>query len=296
MDFVIFDLEWNGCFSKKINSYINEIIEFGAVKLNESLEITGKFNCLVRPVISTRLSSSVKTLTSLTYEELQRGVPFDYGFNKFKKFAAGCVLMTWSKTDIDSLLSNLRFHRRLNIIPFMKQYVDLQRYCHDMLGLSGKNALGLQTAADLLGIDTEDIPHHRALGDSMITALCLRRLYHKAALESYIENCEKPFYDELTFRAFSVESLDSEYSDLSSVFFNCPECGARCRRKNKWKEKFKGFGAPFVCPVCDFSFTGRVTIKRKYNNTLLSKKVIRYSFHQNESSAVPSDAADTQHH
>ena len=290
MDFVIFDLEWNGCFSKKINSYINEIIEFGAVRLNEDLEITGKFNCLVRPVISTRLSSSVKTLTSLSYEDLQRGVPFDYGYNKFRKFASGCILMTWSKTDLYSLLSNLRFHRKLNTIPFMKQYVDLQRYCHDMLGLSGKNALGLQTAADLLKIDTDEIPHHRALGDSIITALCLSKLYHKAALETYTENCEKQFYDELTFRSFSVESLDSEYADLSSVFFNCPECGARCRKKDKWKEKYKGFGAPFICPVCGFSFTGRVTIKRKYDETLLGKKVIRYPVQQSENTSVSPDS------
>ncbi len=284
MEYVIFDLEWNACFSKKTNTFINEIIEIGAVKVNEELEITGQFNCLVRPVISTRLNSNVRTLTSLTYEEVKKGVPFDYGFSKFRKFAGNCTLMTWSTADIESLIGNLRYHKRMETIPFMTRYADLQEYCHDMLGLSGKNALGLQTAADILGIDTEDIPHHRAVGDSIMTLYCLRRLYHKEALASYTRDCGKEFYDRLFFHACNIESLDSEYADLSGVYFNCPECGARSKRRGEWKEKYKGFGAPYECSRCGFRFTGRVTIKRKYDSVILSKKIIRYP--------LPAPAAD----
>ena len=281
MNYVVFDLEWNGCFSSRLHSHINEIIEFGAVKLNESMEITGRFSCLIRPVISTRLASTVRTLTSLSYEQIKKGVPFEYGLNKFRKFAEGCVLMTWSTTDIDTLVNNLRYHKRLETIPFMKKYVDLQLYCHDMLGLSGKNALGLQTAADILGLDTDNIPHHRALGDSIITAMCLQRLFHRAALESYTENCGSEFYKKLFFRTMTIEKLDSEYTNLRGIFFNCPECGGRARRKGKWKEKFKGFGAPFVCRHCGYEFIGSASIKRKYDSTLISKKVVRY-YHPSE--------------
>ena len=35
MDFVILDLEWNGTYSRRLKGFMNEIIEFGAVKVNE---------------------------------------------------------------------------------------------------------------------------------------------------------------------------------------------------------------------------------------------------------------------
>ena len=276
MNFVIFDLEWNGCFSKKLNTHINEIIEFGAVKLNEKLEIIGKFNCLVRPFFSTRLSNSVKELTMLTFEEIKKGVPFDYGYSKFRKFADGCVLMSWSTSDIEVLVSNLKIYKKLEVIPFMKKYADLQQYCHDMLGLSGSNALGLQAAADMLSIDTEEIPHHRALGDSMITALCLKKLYHCAALRSYIQDVlHIDFYDRIFFHSYTIEEDDGSL-DFAGVFFNCPECGARCSNSRPFIAKLKGFASEFVCTECGYKFTGRLSFKRKYDSTVLSKKVIRH--------------------
>ncbi len=83
MELVVFDLEWNGAYSERLGSNINEIIEFGAVRLNEKLEVTETFQTLVRPVICKRINSPVRTLTSLTYRELKSGVPFSYAFSRF---------------------------------------------------------------------------------------------------------------------------------------------------------------------------------------------------------------------
>lgn len=47
MNFVILDLEWNGTYSRRIKSFINEIIEFGAVKVDEQLHIIDTFEALV---------------------------------------------------------------------------------------------------------------------------------------------------------------------------------------------------------------------------------------------------------
>ena len=37
MSFVILDLEWNTAFCKQLNKYVNEVVEFGAVKLDSKL-------------------------------------------------------------------------------------------------------------------------------------------------------------------------------------------------------------------------------------------------------------------
>ena len=50
MNIVILDLEWNGAYSRRLHGFINEIIEFGAVKLDAQLNITDRFSCFVKPL------------------------------------------------------------------------------------------------------------------------------------------------------------------------------------------------------------------------------------------------------
>ncbi|MFR8334570.1 MAG: hypothetical protein ACLU9S_21290 [Oscillospiraceae bacterium] len=51
---MILDLEWNGTCSRRIKGFINEIIEFGAVKVDESLNILDTYEALVRPQVGKR--------------------------------------------------------------------------------------------------------------------------------------------------------------------------------------------------------------------------------------------------
>ena len=66
MQFVVMDLEWNNTYAKKANGYINEIIEIGAVKLDEDLENIDTFSCIIRSQIGKKLRGTVKRLTQLT--------------------------------------------------------------------------------------------------------------------------------------------------------------------------------------------------------------------------------------
>ena len=60
------DLEWNTAFSKQYDRYINEIIEIGAVKLDENRKVVSTFSSFVRPQIEKKLRSRVKNLTNIT--------------------------------------------------------------------------------------------------------------------------------------------------------------------------------------------------------------------------------------
>ena len=55
MQYIVIDLEWNGGYSRKAHGYFNEIIEVGAVRLNETLEVVDTFQANVRPVVSKKL-------------------------------------------------------------------------------------------------------------------------------------------------------------------------------------------------------------------------------------------------
>ena len=64
MNFVILDLEWNGAYSKRLKGYINEIIEFGAVKVDPQLNILDTFEVLIQPQVGKKISGKIKNLTS----------------------------------------------------------------------------------------------------------------------------------------------------------------------------------------------------------------------------------------
>ncbi len=275
MNYVILDLEWNGCYSKRLNGFINEIIEFGAVKLNENFEIIGQFSMLVRPAIGKRIRSSVKNLTSITNDDLKHGSPFTYAVNKFRKFVDGCVLMTWSTSDLVTLEANCSYYFGKPKIPFVKQYVDLQAYCQDMLGIGNKNSLGLVAAAEMLGLNVDDIPHHRAVGDSIVSAKCFQALYYEPTFSAYIQNAETDaFYERLNFHNTFITSLDNEAIDRSVMFFNCNVCGARAEQQKDWEAKNKSFYSSFRCPYCENTFKGKIQFKVKYDGILPIKKVI----------------------
>ena len=67
MNFIIFDLEWNNAYNYKLKRGMNEIIEIGAVKLDENLDVVDTFKQLIKPQLSRKLGSRFKNLTHIVY-------------------------------------------------------------------------------------------------------------------------------------------------------------------------------------------------------------------------------------
>ncbi len=86
MNFVILDLEWNGTYSRRLKGFMNEIIEFGAVKVDECLHVLDTFDALVRPQVGKKISGKIKTLTNITNEELANGLQFMQVMSRFRKW------------------------------------------------------------------------------------------------------------------------------------------------------------------------------------------------------------------
>ena len=71
--------------------------------------------------------------------------------SRFRKWMGDAVLMTWGTSDILALIENSRYFCGSERIPFLKQYVDLQSYCEQMLHYDATKQMGLSTSAQLLG-------------------------------------------------------------------------------------------------------------------------------------------------
>ena len=91
MNFIIFDLEWNNAYNYKLKRGMNEIIEIGAVKLDENLDVVDTFKQLIKPQLSKKLGSRFKNLTHITIDEINdNGIPFEKAFDDFAPQAVGC--------------------------------------------------------------------------------------------------------------------------------------------------------------------------------------------------------------
>lgn len=272
MDIIILDLEWNGSYSRRLKGYINEIIEFGAVKCSGALEVKDTFACFVKPQVGKRISSTISSLTSITDENLVDGITFMQAVSRFRKWAGDALILTWGTSDILTLIENCRYFGAGDKIPFLHSYCDLQRYTQDRLRLNPAEQVGLSKAAELLELDVSGMDHHRALDDSLMTLKILRKLYDKQALLPYIDECDEEFYRRITFKTTYICDLSSPLVTRSHLLFSCPKCGSGSERKTRWMLKNKGFRAEFRCKCCGHPFAGRLLIKQKYEGLLVNKK------------------------
>ena len=112
MKYIVLDMEWNRPLSKQkqVKEPVvlkGEIIQIGAVKLNEQLEEVDDFNIKVRPMYYTKMNREVENLISVTTSDLQEGRSFKEAIEIFRKWCGkDSVLLTWGPCDIRRLKEN----------------------------------------------------------------------------------------------------------------------------------------------------------------------------------------------
>lgn len=275
MQFVVMDLEWNNTYAKKANGYINEIIEIGAVKLDSDIETVDTFSCIIRSQIGKKLRGSVKKLTHLTNDDISSGMPFTKAFSMFRKWLGNeeTVILTWGDGDVRVLLDNFKYLNGIKVIPFLDKYCDLQR-CFQKFNKSGKGQqTGLLTAAEILGIDPGMYIHHRALGDSMMTAEILKKIYNTGFVEPEIVTCNEDFYSRLLYKAKVIRNIDNPLVDKKKLNHSCENCGLQCEQLTKWKFHCQFFRANFYCKNCDLTFSVGVRFKKLFDQVEFRKIV-----------------------
>jgi len=275
MSIVILDLEWNGAYSKRLHGYINEIIEFGAVKLDQKLNITDRFSCFVKPQVGKKISSIISDLTSITDAHLSDAMPFLQVMSRFRKWAGDCVIATWGTSDILALIENCRYFGGLDTVPFLQKYVDLQVYAEQKLEADGKEQMGLSKAAELCGVDESQLDHHRALDDSVLTAMVLEKLYEPEAFLPHVQDCTNPeFYRRITFKTNYICDAEDPLVPRESLIFTCEKCGGAAKTTGRWYAKNKSLRCNFQCTACGYLFCGQVRVKQKYEGITVTRKTM----------------------
>ncbi len=266
MNYIIMDLEWNNAYMKSTQKFVNEIIEIGAVKLNAELEIVDTYSELVKPVVSKKLRTRIKDLTHITNEDVFGGKPFKEAITLLEKWVGDdAIVMTWGDTDIRTMLTNFKCFLKKDKIGFIKQYVDLQRYCQCFIDMENVQQAGLSYAAECLQIDAEKYPHHRALDDSLLSAECFKKVYNKEKLNEFIKICDADFYARLAFKPYIIKSKNDPLIDKNLFNCYCDICGGKVEILKKWKFMNQSFRGVFYCTNCDREFRVNLRIKKFYD-------------------------------
>lgn len=278
MNYILLDLEWNNAYCKKSGGFVNEIIEFGAVKLDEQFRELERFDQMVRSSLTKNLTGRFRELTGITNEQMREGIPFADALAAYRKWAGeDTVTLTWSDSDLRTLYDNCQLFTDSERNARIGKYVDLQRYFQyelSLLGKGSKNQISLSNAAALFNIDIGDQTLHHAVDDSSIAASILRRCYCKEHFEPFICDTDaEEFYQKLRFKAYYIHDLNSPLIDKSKLSFSCPVCKKKAKRIKAWKYKIPWFQSCFSCQNCGKTFQAGVSFKRCFDHTVTRKKL-----------------------
>ncbi len=276
MEYIIFDLEWDNVFYKKEKRFINQILQIGAVRLNEDFKIINSFTATVRSAISKKVTNRFAALTGITTEKMLEGIPLDNAVKKFNEFSKGAdVTMTWSDSDLYTIVEN---EKLLSGIGFnMNYYLDLQKLVQAKMrekGYESKNQVSLEGAAEFFGISTEELSMHTALDDSTVCAELLKLCYNEEFFNSLLRDTKNPeFYRQLHFKAYPITDINDAALDKTQFNFSCPSCQCKVNRISKWKYRNRWFSAPFKCPECGEVYIGRVYAKMTFDGVSYKRRI-----------------------
>jgi 3'-5' exoribonuclease 1 len=168
LNYIIFDLEAS-CWLGRPPHGINEIIEIGAVKVNDYGEVLSTFSKFVKPTVNPVLSDFCKKLTSISQQDVDRSKTFPYIIEEFQEWIGmdeeSYWLISWGKYDKQQLQQDCLMHKLE--VDWLEFHYNLKPAYKTLKNL--KDEPGLKKAVKLEGFEFTGI-HHRAISDAENTA------------------------------------------------------------------------------------------------------------------------------
>lgn len=209
---VVLDMEFNlRAIEKKGKEYQvpTEVIQIGAVKLDENLNPAGEFSCYVRPQMR-GISDYCTEITGITDEQVADASPFRQSITQFLDWIGDDIsqtyIYTWSNADLGMIKKECR-NKKIEIDRLNKlcdHWVDYQKKFGDALGYPV--SLSLENALLSMDIVFEGQAHD-ALVDAKNTAKLIQAAESEKACKKKME----------AFRFF-FEKKEQVFPTLGEVF------------------------------------------------------------------------------
>lgn len=287
MHYIVFDLEWNiAGHANKVDPAVKaaipfEIIEIGAVRLDEDFKPLNRFSVNVRPQLYPILSGYVAAVTRRMQQSMKFGLSFQDAARSFRDFCGDdFVFCTWSDSDIATLKMNLDFFGLASLMP--ARSLDVQYLFDALIERSGMQR-SIEYAIDFLRIPKNQ-PFHQAVTDAHYTGRILSEIVATIRRETGTEDVISPFLVDPSLTRSQTQylpelvGLKETLPMLDANQALCPACGEPLCRELPWTLRRRSADALFICPQHG-RVAGRLRIKPKPGNRFsgqLSFRLLRH--------------------
>lgn len=176
MNYIVVDLEMNpvaGEYKEERKISRNEIIEIGAVVMDESFMVLGEFKTLVKPQYNGCIYKKYETLTGITTQMVSSAPFFETAYEMFvswcESYGSDYEVYAWSENDYEQIIAEMKLknYTKEDMMKPLNHWFDFQKEYKETLGL--ERIMSLEKALDYAGIAFEGRMHD-ALCDAKNTA------------------------------------------------------------------------------------------------------------------------------
>ena len=289
MNYIVLDLEWNQSSTgqePEVAALPFEIIEIGAIKLNDERLMISEFSQLIRPQVYHVMHKITSKLIHMRMEELERGKPFPQAAADFLRWCGeDYIFCTWGPLDLTELQRNLRYYGMEPLAKGPIAFLDVQKL-FSIAYEDRKTRRALEWAVDYLEIE-KDIPFHRAFSDAYYTAKVLAAISDQEVLK----NVSYDVFNPPSCREEEVRvQFDTYYKYISRTFpdktaaladreisaSKCYLCHRNLRKKVKW---FTPNGRHYYCiAYCEKHgyLKGKIRIRKAEDGQIYVVKTTRF--------------------
>lgn len=292
MNYIVFDLEWNQPADGKKNSerkLLFEIIEIGAVKLNEEKKIVDSFRELVRPQVYREINWHTKKMLRLKKGELKQGENFRTVMSRFLKWCGTeeHIFCSWGPQDLTELQRNMQYYRMEPLSHEPIPFYNVQKLFGIQIG-EEESAKNLEAAVELAGLE-KDVPFHRAYEDAYYTAKLFMRMEEDLLKDHYsydLYHIPRTKKDEIRIcndkENILITHGVAEKTDITMsrqmMAINCMKCGQKpVRAKVRWfSSNNKIFYAAGYCQEHGY-IKGKLKIRKSEQGKYYAEKILTYT-------------------
>ena len=288
MNYVVFDLEWNQCPQGKAKENPKipfEIVEIGAIKLDENCEEVDTFHEVIRPLVYHRLHFRTKEVIHIDQKELDHARTFSPVCRDFLRWCGeDCTFVTWGSLDLSELQRNMDYYRIKNTLPNPLFYFDLQKM-YSLLYEDGKSRRALEDAVEFLQVEKVR-PFHRAFDDTYYTAEVMKKMdlsevsryvsvdYYRIPQTREEEiSCDFGTYTKYVSRAF--DDKEDAMADKVVGSLRCCRCGLPVWKRIRW---FSTGGSTYLslvqCPKHGY-VKGKIRLKKYRDGRVFVVKTVK---------------------
>ena len=282
------DLEWNQCPEgkrKEVEEIPFEIIEIGAVKLNERLEILEEFGEKIKPQVYKKMDQHVGEIIQITMEDLQNCRKFPQVAEDFLQWCGEePVFCTWGTLDLTELQRNMEYYNMMALSEKPFFYYNVQKL-FEVFFDEQKSTRNLAFAVNYFHLEQKQ-EFHTAINDARYTAFIMQKFdikkikkYKEIDYFHYPQKLEDEI--DISFASYS-KSISMGYLGKEALMnaktvkeVKCCVCEKKVEKKIDWfTNNSKNYYGLFLCTEHGY-LKGKVRVKRGHGEEYFAVKTVK---------------------